>query len=58
MEQKTYVTEFNVKRWKLYLSAVLDLQNQEIVIHELSERPDFKSVMKMLDKALKKNNES
>jgi putative transposase len=54
----TDVTEFKVKGQKLYLSPVLDLYNQEIVCYELSERPDFKSVMNMLDKALKKKNES
>jgi len=50
------VTEFNVSGKKLYLSPVIDLYNQEIVSYELSERPDFKSVMTMLDKALKKIN--
>ena len=54
----TDVTEFNVKGEKLYLSPVLDLYNQEIVCHELSERPDFKSVMSMLGKALKKTEKS
>ncbi len=52
----TDVTEFNVSGKKLYLSPVIDLYNQEIVSYELSERPDFKSVMTMLDKALKKIN--
>jgi putative transposase len=50
----TDVTEFNVLGKKLYLSPVLDLYNQEIVCYEVSERPDFKSVMNMLGKALKK----
>ena len=50
----TDITEFNVSGKKLYLSPVLDLYNQEIVCYELSERPDFKSVMSMLGKALKK----
>jgi transposase InsO family protein len=50
----TDVTEFNVLGKKLYLSPVLDLYNQEIISYELSERPDFKSVMIMLDKAFKK----
>lgn len=50
----TDVTEFNVLGKKLYLSLVLDLYNQEIVSYELSERPDFKSVMNMLGMALKK----
>ena len=36
------------------LSSVMDLYNQEIVSYELSESPNFKSVMTMLDKALKK----
>jgi putative transposase len=50
----TDVTEFNVSGNKLYLSPILDLYNQEIISYELSERPDFKSVMNMMDKALKK----
>lgn len=50
----TDITEFNVLGKKLYLSPVIDLYNQEIVSYELSERPDFKSVMLMIDKALKK----
>jgi len=50
----TDVTEFNVLGKKLYLSPVLDLYNQEIISYELSERPDFKSVTNMLEKALKK----
>jgi len=51
----TDVTEFNVLGKKLYLSPVLDLYNQEIISYELSERPDFKSVTNMLEKALKKS---
>ena len=54
----TDVTEFNVSGKKLYLSPVLDLYNQEIVSFELSERPDFKSVINMLGKALKKTDKS
>lgn len=50
----TDVTEFNVSGEKLYLSPVIDLYNQEIISYELSGRPDFKSVMNMMDKALKK----
>jgi putative transposase len=50
----TDVTEFNVSGQKLYLSPVIDLYNQEIICYELSERPDFKSIMNMMDKALKK----
>lgn len=50
----TDVTEFNVSGKKLYLSPVIDLYNQEIISYELSESPNFKSVMTMLDKAIKK----
>lgn len=50
----TDVTEFNVLGKKLYLSPVIDLYNQEIISYQLSERPDFKSVMAMMGKALKK----
>lgn len=50
----TDVTEFKVSGKKLYLSPVIDLYNQEIVSYELSERPDFKSVMNMMGKALRK----
>jgi putative transposase len=52
----TDVTEFNVSGKKLYLSPVIDLYNQEIVSYELSESPNFKSVMTMLNKAIKKVN--
>lgn len=52
----TDITEFSVSGKKLYLSPVIDLYNQEIISYELSERPDFKTVMTMLDKALKKVN--
>lgn len=50
----TDVTEFNVLGKKLYLSPIIDLYNQEIISYELSERPDFKSVMGMVEKAVKK----
>lgn len=52
----TDVTEFNVSGKKLYLSPIIDLYNQEIISYELSDRPCFKSVIAMLDKALKKVN--
>jgi putative transposase len=52
----TDVTEFNVSGKKIYLSPIIDLYNQEIVSYELSDKPNFKSVMTMLDKAFKKVN--
>lgn len=48
----TDVTEFNVKGQKLYLSPVMDLYNGEIVAYEMSKRPVFALVDRMLKKAL------
>ncbi len=50
----TDITEFNVSGKKIYLSPIIDLYNQEIISYELSERPDFKSVITMLNKALER----
>jgi putative transposase len=50
----TDVTEFNVAGNKLYLSPIIDLFNQEIISYELTERPVFKQVVIMLEKAFKK----
>lgn len=52
----TDITEFNVAGKKLYLSPIIDLYNQEIISYELTESPNFKSVMTMLDKAFEKVN--
>lgn len=54
MHQKwvTDVTEFNVAGDKLYLSPVMDLHNGEIIAFETANRPIFKLVKTMLDKAL------
>jgi len=48
----TDVTEFNVLGQKLYLSPVMDLYNGEIVSYQMSERPVFELVGRMLKKAL------
>lgn len=50
----TDVTEFNVLGQKLYLSPVMDLYNGEIVAYQMSERPVFELVSRMLSKALAK----
>lgn len=50
----TDITEFKVSGKKLYLSPVIDLYNQEIISYQLSERPDFRTVMTMLETALNK----
>jgi len=48
----TDVTEFKVAGEKLYLSPILDLYNGEIIAYEMSRRPVFDLVGKMLEKAL------
>lgn len=50
----TDVTEFNVSGSKLYLSPIIDLFNGEIISYELSERPVFAQVVKMLKKSFRK----
>lgn len=50
----TDVTEFSIPEGKLYLSAILDLHNREIVAYCVSKRPNFKQVTKMLDQAFEK----
>ena len=50
----TDVTEFNVSGKKLYLSPIIDLFNAEIVSYELSERPNFEQVVKMLKRSFKR----
>ena len=52
----TDVTEFKVQGKKLYLWPIIDLFNQEIISYELSESPNFKSVMTMATKGKKKVN--
>jgi putative transposase len=48
----TDVTEFNVNGEKLYLSPVMDLYNGEIVAWQTAQRPNFKLVSSMLEKAI------
>lgn len=50
----TDVTEFSVRGKKVYLSPILDLYNGEIISYDLSLRPTFQQIMKMLDKAFEK----
>lgn len=50
----TDVTEFNVSGRKLYLSPIIDLFNGEIISYELSERPNFEQVVKMLKRSFKR----
>ena len=50
----TDITEFHLFGKKLYLSPVLDMYNGEIVSYSICDRPVFKLVMDMLDKAFEK----
>lgn len=47
----TDVTQINIGSTKLYLSAVLDMFNGEIISHRISESPNLELVCGMLDKA-------
>jgi transposase InsO family protein/transposase-like protein len=50
----TDVTEFNVSGNKLYLSPIIDLFNGEIISFDLSERPVFSQIIRMLKKSFRK----
>ena len=50
----TDVTEFSLFGTKLYLSAMIDLYNGEIVAYNLSEHPNMHQVIDMLEKAFAK----
>lgn len=50
----TDITEFNVSGEKLYLSPIIDLYNREIVSYDLSRRPNFDQITRMLNKSFKK----
>lgn len=50
----TDITEFKVGNEKLYLSPIIDLFNQEIISYELSERPVFNQVTRMIKKGFDK----
>ncbi|MBQ9652906.1 MAG: IS3 family transposase [Bacteroidales bacterium] len=52
----TDVTQVKIKDSWVYLSPVLDMFNGEIVSYVISDRPDLKMVMTMLDKAFNKRN--
>ena len=47
----TDVTQINVGADKCYLSPILDMYNGEIVSYAVSDHPDLKMVMEMLDRA-------
>ena len=50
----TDITQVKIKERKMYLSPILDMFNGEIVSYTISDSPDLKMVLGMLDKAFKK----
>jgi len=50
----TDVTEVKIKDRKIYLSPILDMFNGEIISYTISESPDLKMALTMLDKAFRK----
>lgn len=48
----TDVTQINIGQDKCYLSPILDMYNGEIISYTISDHPDLRMVMSMLDKAL------
>ena len=50
----TDVTQVKIKDRKIYLSPILDMFNGEVVSYVISNSPDLKMVLTMLDKAFKK----
>ncbi|WP_278438997.1 IS3 family transposase [Pseudomonas oryzihabitans] len=50
----TDVTEFRIDQQKLYLSPLMDLFNREIIAFQISSRPSFQMVQRMLEEGLEK----
>lgn len=53
----TDITEFALFGKKVYLSPILDLYNREIISFDISDRPVFKQITNMLDKAFEKHDD-
>ena len=51
----TDVTQINIGANKCYLSPILDMYNGEIISYTISDHPDLKMVMDMLDTAYAKD---
>ena len=50
----TDITQFALLNKRFYLSPIIDLYNGEVVSYNLSERPFFKQIEDMLDKAFER----
>ena len=51
----TDVSEFHIAAGKLYLSAILDMHNREIVSYNISKHPNFEQIRGMMNKAFEKH---
>ena len=52
----TDVTQVKIKDSRIYLSPILDMYNGEVISYVISNSPDLKMVMTMLERAFKKRN--
>ena len=52
----TDVTEFNICGQRIYLSALIDLYNQEVISYTISQRPTLDSVCQMINNVFEKYN--
>ena len=50
----TDVSEFHISAGKLYLAPILDMNNDEIIAHDISVSPDFCQQKRLLDRAFSK----
>ena len=50
----TDVTEFKIGDRKAYLSPILDMYNGEIISYTISDSPDLRMVMNMVNSAIRK----
>ena len=53
----TDVTQINIGERKCYLSPILDMYNGEIISYAISDHPDLKMVLDMLNRAYAKSHE-
>ena len=51
----TDVTEFKIHDTKAYLSPILDMYNGEIISYTISDHPDLRMVLNMINSATKKS---
>ena len=50
----TDVSEFHIAAGRLYLAPILDMNNDEIVVHDISITPDFSQQRRLLDRAFRR----